>query len=185
MINDVHCTCKIQWYTIAMLLLVLLGIMLVITINVRKLRLFRGHLFSNVVKGDAFHFNYVPIKLCRVEESIHLFHSCFIKLVGNLTSENVTLKRNLIWDLLELDWKEVSMTLHGNKINLPTSVIIIFRDKLKIRWLVSSKPLLLHIMLKQSMTNKLHTHTLTMRVLAAVNKLYSYLSQHRDALFLK
>ena len=47
--------------------------------------------------------------------------------------ECVTLKRNLLWDVLELDWKEVSVTLHGNKINLPNSVIVPFRDKFKIR----------------------------------------------------
>ena len=50
MINDINCTCKTQWYTIAMLLLVLLGVIFIITTKVRKLRLFRGHVFSNVVK---------------------------------------------------------------------------------------------------------------------------------------
>ena len=33
--------------------------------------------------------------------------------------------------------------------------------------------------------NELHTHTLTIRVLAAVNKPYSYLSQHGAATFFK
>ena len=47
--------------------------------------------------------------------------------------ECVTLKRNLIWHVLELDLKEVSMTLNGNEINLPNSVIILLRDKFRIR----------------------------------------------------
>ena len=118
MINDIHCTCKIQWYTIAMLLLILLGIVFIVTTKARKMRLFRGHLFSNVVKILFFLSDvqsYILVKLCKVAESIHLF-----KLVGKLTPECVTLKRNLILDVLELDWKEVSMTLHGNKINFPT-----------------------------------------------------------------
>ena len=128
----------------------MLGIIFVITTNVRKLRLFTGHLFSNIVKVMLFisdaQYN-VPIKLGRVAVSIHLF-----KLVGNLTLEHVTLKRNLIWDVLELDWKEVSVTLHGNRFNLPTSVIIPFRDKFRIRRLFNVEPLLLHVMLKQGMT---------------------------------
>ena len=77
MINDVHCSCKVQWYTIAMLLLILLGKIFVITINIRKLRLFRGHLFSNIVKVMLFISDaqyYVQIKLCRVVGSIHLFN---------------------------------------------------------------------------------------------------------------
>ena len=53
--------------------------------------------------------------------SIHLF-----KIMGILTPENVKLKRNRIWDIIEIDWKKVNMTLNGNKINLPKSVTIKF-----------------------------------------------------------
>ena len=45
--------------------------------------------------------------------SIYLF-----KITGMLTPENVKLKRNIILDVIELDWKEVSVTLNGNRINL-------------------------------------------------------------------
>ena len=95
------------------------------------MKLFRGHLLSNVVKVMLFILDaesYVLVRLCKVARSIHLF-----KLVGKLTPEFVTLKRNLIWDVLELDWKEVNVTLHGNKINLVMSVIIPFRDIFSIR----------------------------------------------------
>ena len=49
--------------------------------------------------------------------SIHLF-----KITGTLTPENVKSKRNILWDIIELDWREVNVTLNGNKINLLTSV---------------------------------------------------------------
>ena len=49
-------------------------------------------------------------------------------------------------------WKSVKITLNGNVINLPGSVIIPFRDKCKIRQIMKSRPLLLHIMLKQGQT---------------------------------
>ena len=42
--------------------------------------------------------------------------------------------------------------LNGNKINLPSSVAIPFRDKVGIRRIVSKEPLLLHVMLKQGRT---------------------------------
>ena len=54
-----------------------------------------------------------------------------------------------IWDVLEIDWKEVNMTLNGNEINLPTSAILPFRDKFRARKLLRKQPLLLHVMLKQ------------------------------------
>ena len=90
---------------------------------------------------------YAPIKLCRTAGSIHLF-----KITGTLVPENVKLKWNLIWDIIEIDWKEVSVTLNGNKINLPKSVIVKFGDKFKIRCIVKREPLLFHVMLKQGFT---------------------------------
>ena len=63
--------------------------------------------------------------------------------------------KNVIGDqviIIELDWKEVNMTLNGNKINLPTLVTIRFKDKFKIRHIVKGKHLVFHIMLKQGMT---------------------------------
>ena len=62
------------------------------------------------------------------------------------------LKRHYIWDILEINWKEVKVTLNGNKINFPNSVILKFRYKFKIRQYIDGDPLLLHIMLKQGGT---------------------------------
>ena len=53
---------------------------------------------------------------------------------------------------MEIDWQPVMITLSGNVINLPGSVIITFRDKFKIRQIMISRPLLLHLMLKQGQT---------------------------------
>ena len=44
------------------------------------------------------------------------------------------------------------MTLNGNRVNLPKSVTIMFRDKFKIRHIMEREPLFLHIMLKQGFT---------------------------------
>ena len=50
---------------------------------------------------------------------------------------------------MEIDWQPVTVTLNGSVINLPGSVIIPFRDKFKIRQMMKSRPLLLHLILKQ------------------------------------
>ena len=41
------------------------------------------------------------------------------------------------------------MTLNGNEIKLPSSVVIPFRDKFKARNLLRKQPFLFHVMLKQ------------------------------------
>ena len=43
--------------------------------------------------------SYVSITLCKTLGSIHLF-----KLMGSINRENVTLHRNTIWDIMEIDW---------------------------------------------------------------------------------
>ena len=54
--------------------------------------------------------SYIPIKLCRVAGSIHLF-----RIRGRLNSDNVKLKKNQIWDVLEIDWSDISITLNDKK----------------------------------------------------------------------
>ena len=51
-----------------------------------------------------------------------------------------------------MDWKGEDMTFNSNKINLPTFVMIKFRDKFKIQCMMKREPLLFHIMLKQGFT---------------------------------
>ena len=136
--------------TIMMLSILISGIVIFVIIKLRNLKVFRGYLFSNKFKIILFisgAWYYVPIKLCRMAGSIHVF-----KITRMLTLGNVKLKRNILWDVIELDWKDVNVTLNGNKINLPTSITIQFKYKFKIRCIVKKEPLLCHIMLKQGMT---------------------------------
>ena len=72
--------------------------------------------------------------------------------MGSIQREDMTLHRNKIWDILDIDWQNIVVTVNGNVINLPGSVILPFRDKFKIRQMIGSRPLLLHLMLKQGQT---------------------------------
>ena len=148
--SDMLCTCKIQWYIMGMLIIITLGMLYLVTNKIRKTSFFKGHLFSNNTKLLLFISNthwYIPIKLCRVARSIHLF-----RIRGKLALENVKLKKNWIWDVLEIDWSNVSITLNDNKIDLASSVIISFKERYRARRLLRKHPLLFYIMLKQGKT---------------------------------
>ena len=71
---------------------------------------------------------------------------------GRLNLENVKLKKNWIWHVLEIDWSNISITLNDNEIDLPSSVIIPFKDKYRARRLLRKHPLLFCVMLKQGKT---------------------------------
>ena len=85
------CTCKTQWYIMGMLIIITLGMLYLVTNKIRKTSFCKGHLFYNNTKILLFISNahaYVPIKLCRVAGSIHLF-----QIKGRLKPENVKLKK--------------------------------------------------------------------------------------------
>ena len=148
--SDMLCTCKMQWYIMGMLTIITLGMLYLVTNKLRKSSFFKGRLFSNNTKILLFISNthsYIPIKLCRVARSIHLF-----RIRGRLNSENVKLKKNWIWDVLEIDWSDISITLNDNEIDLPSSVIIPFKERYRARRLLRKHLLLFYVMLKQGKT---------------------------------
>ena len=148
--SDILCTCKTQWYIMGMLIIITLGILYLVTNKIRKTSFCKGCLFSNNTKILLFVSNthsYVPIKLCRVARSIPLF-----KIRGRLNPEHVRLKKNWSWDVLEIDWSDISITLNNNEIGLPSLVIIPFKERYRARRLLRKHLLLFYIMLKQGKT---------------------------------
>ena len=119
-----NCSIYEYWIIIMWLTLILLGIIFLIIEKVHKMTIFRKHQYSNTIKVLIFISNiksYVPVILCRTTGSIHLF-----KLKGSLQKEDIMLHRNKAWDILEIDWKNVTLMVNGNYINLPDSVIVPF-----------------------------------------------------------
>ena len=107
---------------------------MVAILHYRQSKICKGHAFSNAVKIIIFISdvqNYISIKLYKTADSIHLF-----KITGMLKAENIKLNKNYIWDMLEIDWKEFTVTFNDNKINLPRVVSIKLQDKIKVRCLM-------------------------------------------------
>ena len=95
---------------------------MLVILQVRRIKLCRGQLFSNVVKIMLFISDiqyYMPIKLCKTAGSIHLF-----KITGILKPNKVKINKHYICDILEVDWKEVKVKFNGKVINLPDSITI-------------------------------------------------------------
>ena len=117
--EDKHymCDCISQFYIILALSISIIGLAIFMILQVKRIKLCRGQLFFNVVKIMLFMSDvqyYVPVKLCKTVGSIHLF-----KITGMLMPEKVKLNKHYIWDILEVDWKEVKVTFNGKVINLP------------------------------------------------------------------
>ena len=90
------------------IILTILSLTIVMFLHYRKSRFCKGHRFSNVVKIVIYISdmqNYVPITLCKTAGSIHLF-----QIIGTLKAEDIKLNKNYLWDTLEIDLKEVTVT---------------------------------------------------------------------------
>ena len=135
-----HCKYAVQWYMIAALASVIIGLIIFILAITRKCRIFRGKLFSNTVTVMLFSQKLNNMfQLCKTAGSIHLF-----KIFGQITPDQTILERKLLWDVVKIDWKEVFMTLNGTIIHLPTLVIIPLQDKFRLRCKMRKRSLLLH-----------------------------------------
>ena len=89
--------------------------------------------------------SYVSLDLRKIAGNTYLF-----KLTGELSLENVTLRKNWIWDVLEIRWDDILIILNEKEIHLPTMLIIPLIHKLKVRKLFGKRDLLhVYIMLKQ------------------------------------
>ena len=117
--------------------------------KLKKSRIFKGRLFSNTIMIKLFIADdqcYIPLAINRLAGNVHLF-----KLHGMLIKENLTLKKNWIWDVLEIDWTDVYVLQNGKALNLPVTVVVPIYYKLKMRQLLRSSrrdSLHLYIMLK-------------------------------------
>ena len=100
-LNPNHIICENGLVKILMIIIVTL----LAIAKLRKSRIFKGRLFSKTIKIKLFVVDnhcYIPLHLNKLAGSVHLF-----KLHSILTKENLVLKKNWIWDILEIDWTDV------------------------------------------------------------------------------
>ena len=71
---------------------------------------------------------------------------------GTLNPGDKILNRNYLWDMLEISWNGIKLTLNGNKIDLPKIITIKMQDKIRVRRMINLEPLNLHVMIKQGIT---------------------------------
>ena len=138
--------CNLELIQLLIMLYLILTILLVLA-KLKKSKVFQGHIFTNMVKIKLFLANtqsYMPLELSSAVGNVHLF-----KLSGALTIEKFTLRKNWIWDVLEINWDNICVILNERDINLPGTLTIPLIYKLKVRKLFTERNSMhVYIMLK-------------------------------------
>ena len=76
--------------------------------------------------------SYVSLNLNQSARNKHLF-----KLMCELLLHDVILKKNWIWDVLEIKWGDICITLNNKEIHLSTTLLIPLVHKIKVRKLLT------------------------------------------------
>ena len=109
----------------------ILNLVILVSLFLRKIKknvFFWGQPFSNMAKITLFLADtksYVSLDLDKIARNTHLF-----KLTGELSFDNVTLRKNWIWDVLEIRWDDICNILNDKEIHLPTTLVIPLIHKL-------------------------------------------------------
>ena len=148
-LNPYHTICENG--LVRILLIINLAVVTLIALaKLRKSKIFKGRLFSNTLMIKLFVVDnqcYILLHLNEMTGSVHSF-----KFHGILIKDNLTLKKNWIWDVLEINWTDMYVTQNDKEINLPVIVVVPMYYKFKLRQLLRNSRrdcLHLYIMLKQ------------------------------------
>ena len=93
---------KENWIILIWLSFIILCVLFLTIEKLYGMPTFRKYHYSNTIKIMIFFSDiksYVPIKQFKTSGSIHLF-----KLTGSIIKENITLHKNTLWDIMEIDW---------------------------------------------------------------------------------
>ena len=140
-----------SWNLGLLKVLMILNLVLVASLLLRKIKksiFCQGQPFSYMVKIKLFLEGtklYVSLDLNQLARNTHLF-----KLTGELSLENETLKKNWIWDVLQIEWGNICIVLNNKEVHLPTMLLAPFIHKLKVRKLFCKRDLMhVYLILKQ------------------------------------
>ena len=161
-IEEITCECKTTWVSIFITVLLSLLIVGYLIIKARKLKVFHGDQFANSSCLYIFFTNtqyYVPIKICTLNS-----HMLMVKLNGQLLLDMINLQKNTMWDVLKFDWQAIQVLVNNKSFNLPTSVTIPLKDKLRLRRMLRKKELACYFMIKQGLNWYMLKHELRQEI---------------------
>ena len=136
------------WFSILCTFITLLGILIWLYKLLKTKYIFKGYKFSRLselylIVCDSS--RYVPIRVKILKGHIHRVK---LDLDPDFNDTHIKLHRNFLWDTLTVSWRTYSLTYYGDKISLPSSLVVPMLDKLRLRRLMQF-PFETFLMVKQ------------------------------------
>ena len=134
--NPTKVMCHETWFSIICTCITLLGILIWLYKLLKTKYIFKGYNFSRLselylIVCDSS--RYVPIRVKVLKGHIHRVK---LDLDPNFNDTHIKLHKNFVWDTLTVSWRTTSLTYYGDKISLPSSLVVPLLDKLRLRRLM-------------------------------------------------
>lgn len=131
-----ECICRESWLVYLTLSLSMIWLAIYLYKLVKNLEFWRGYRFDKacsiyiILKANHY---YVPVKVRSISGQPHVLHQ-----ETPFRAEQITLRKNWLWDILHITWNDTLITQADKKIVNPSDLIVPLSDKLRVRNLMSS-----------------------------------------------
>ena len=125
----------------------ILGVTAFFMLTAKKFMICKGYLYFNAFKlmllvSDIY--RNVPIWISDISGDISSF-----MLIGTLKSDSVILRKNCIWNILDIDSSQIKVLIKNKAIRLLPVVPIQWIHKCKVRRIMNKSTLGFHMMIKK------------------------------------
>ena len=100
-------------------------------------------LFMFVYNNDR----YAPIKIKHLKGHLHMY-----RIENSLDPTNLKITKFFLWDTLNIDWNDLKLYMSNQSVQLPKSVTIPLKHKIKTRNLITGDDMDVQFMIKQGST---------------------------------
>ena len=140
--------CHETWFTVVCTCITLFGILIWLFKLLKTKYIFHGYKFSRLselylIICDSS--RYVPIRVKVLKGHIHRIK---LDLEPDFNDTNVKITKSFPWDSLTVGWGASKLTYYGEKISLPTTIVVPLLDKIRLRRLMQF-PFETFLMVKQ------------------------------------
>ena len=139
--------CSNPYLTILATMVTVIATGMWICTHCRNLTWLRGYKYSRACTLYIFLYNshfYVPLKIKRLTGHMHMYH-----IENPIIPEKLSFHRHCLWDSYVVNWGSMKLFVNGVPIQLPLSLTVPLRDKIKTRRMMTKDELDLQFMIKQ------------------------------------
>ena len=145
--SEVMVVCSNPYLTVLATIVTVIATGMWICTHCRHLTWLRGYKYSRACTLYIFLYNshfYVPLKIKRLTGHMHMY-----RIENPIAPDRLSFHHHCLWDSYVVNWAAMKLYMNGIPVQLPLSLTVPLRDKIKTRRMMTKDELDLQFMIKQ------------------------------------